>query len=94
MVKITRGGPSDGKGVLPGDVLHLVDRTEVCFHVLASLLLFFASTGFFHQFFDTARDVDQVKLLQFEQLARLLSGPINSLVTLTFARRSQQVHTC
>ena len=93
MVKITRGGPSDGKGVLPGDVLQLVDRTEVGFRVLASLLLFLASTGFFNQIFDTA-PVDQVKLLPFEQLARLLSGPINSPVTLTFARRSQQVHIC
>ena len=62
VVKITRGGPSDGKGVLPGDVLQLVDRTEVCFHVLPSLLLFLASNGFCNQFFDTAPGVMSTRL--------------------------------
>jgi hypothetical protein len=33
VVKISSGGPSNHKGILPGDVLQLVDRREVCIRV-------------------------------------------------------------
>ena len=57
VVKVGSGGPSDQRGVQPGDILVFVDGIEV-------------------------------NERSFEHLARLLSGPIGSVVSLTFARKS------
>ena len=57
VVKVGSGGPSDQRGVQPGDILVFVDGIEV-------------------------------NERSFEHLDRLLSGPIGSVVSLTFARKS------
>ena len=102
VVKVASGGPSDRRGVEPGDILTRVDRQEVRAPCAACQAL--ATQRVDHiaaPASSTAGSVSaseprahcpplriQVSQLSFENVARRLVGLIGSSVSLTFLRRS------